>query len=201
MWSVKYRRNVLDQEIEAYLKELFQEIAEEKGFEVVVMEVEEQDHVHVFASAHPKIAPSYIVKMLKGISARKLFLKFPRLKNKLWEGHLWNSSFYIETIGSISEETIRKYIENQKKKGWKNQMMKSYKFKLEPNKVQMEQIETTLNLCRWLYNIALEQRKFSYEKRGISVNYNMQQNELPQLKKLIHFVNYKATFKTKIPPV
>lgn len=117
VWSVKYRRNVLDQEIEAYLKELFQEIAEGKGFEVVVMEVGEQDHVHVFASAHPKIAPSYIVKMLKGISARKLFLKFPRLKNKLWGGHLWNSSFYIETIGSISEETIRKYIENQKKKG------------------------------------------------------------------------------------
>ncbi|WP_044640106.1 IS200/IS605 family transposase [Risungbinella massiliensis] len=93
---------------------------EEKGFEVAMMEVGEQDHVHVFASAHPKIAPSYIVKMLKGISARKLFLKFPRLRNKLWDGHLWNSSFYMETIGSISEETIRKYIENQKKKGGKS---------------------------------------------------------------------------------
>ncbi|MBS7529638.1 transposase [Hazenella sp. IB182353] len=55
--------------------------------------------------------------MLKGISARKLFLKFPRLKDKLWGGHLWNRSFYIETIGSISEETIRKYTQNQKKKG------------------------------------------------------------------------------------
>ncbi|MBS7531929.1 transposase [Hazenella sp. IB182353] len=55
--------------------------------------------------------------MLKGISARKLFLKFPRLKDKLWDGHLWNRSFYIETNGSISEETIRKYTQNQKKKG------------------------------------------------------------------------------------
>jgi putative transposase len=45
-----------------------------------MMEVGENDHIHVFASAHPKIAPSYIVKMLKGISARKLFLKFPHLK-------------------------------------------------------------------------------------------------------------------------
>ncbi|WP_044640419.1 RNA-guided endonuclease InsQ/TnpB family protein [Risungbinella massiliensis] len=61
-------------------------------------------------------------------------------------------------------------------------MMKSYKFKIEPNRVQRERIETTLNLCRWLYNTALEQRNFSYEKRGISVNYNMQQNELPRLK-------------------
>jgi putative transposase len=115
VWSVKYRRKVLTAEIEHYLKDLFQEIAQEKEFEVVMIEVGEQDHIHVFASAHPKIAPSYIVKMLKGISARKLFLKFPQLKKRLWGGHLWNSSFYIETVGSISEDVIRRYIENQKK--------------------------------------------------------------------------------------
>lgn len=115
VWSVKYRRSVLSTEIEAYLKELFQEIAQEKEFEVVMVEVGEKDHVHVFASAHPKIAPSYIVKMLKGISGRKLFLKFPQLKKRLGGGHLWNSSFFIETIGSISEQAIKKYIENQKK--------------------------------------------------------------------------------------
>ena len=115
VWTVKYRRDVLDDEIETYLKELFQEIAIEKGFEVVQIEVSERDHIHIFASAHPKVAPSYIVKMLKGISARKCFIKFPRIKKKLWSGHLWNSSFYIETVGSISEETIQKYIKNQKK--------------------------------------------------------------------------------------
>ncbi|WP_307257417.1 IS200/IS605 family transposase, partial [Oikeobacillus pervagus] len=115
VWSVKYRRKVLTSEIESYLKDLFQEIAQEKEFEIAMMEVGEQDHIHVFASAHPKIAPSYIVKMLKGISARKLFLKFPQLKKGLRGGHLWNSSFYIETVGSISEDVIRKYIENQKK--------------------------------------------------------------------------------------
>jgi putative transposase len=115
VWSVKDRRKVLTSEIEHYLKDLFQEIAQDKGFEVVMMEVGEQDHLHVFASAHPKIAPSYIVKMLKGISTRTLFLKFPQLKKRLWGGHLWNSSFYIETVGSISEETMKKYIEKQKK--------------------------------------------------------------------------------------
>ena len=115
VWSVKYRKAVLNKEIEAYLKELFQEIAEEKGFEVIMMEVGEQDHIHVFATAHPKVAPSYIVKMLKGISGRKLFLEFPEIKQKLWKGQLWNSSYYIETIGSISEGAIKKYIAMQKK--------------------------------------------------------------------------------------
>lgn len=83
VWSVKYRRNVLTNEIETRLKELAQEIGKEKGFEVVMMEVGEQDHVHVFASAHPKVAPSYIVKMLKGISGRKLLMEFPELHKKL----------------------------------------------------------------------------------------------------------------------
>lgn len=117
VWSVKYRRNVLTNEIETRLKELAQEIGKEKGFEVVMMEVGEQDHVHVFASAHPKVAPSYIVKMLKGISGRKLLMEFPELHKKLWKGHLWNSSFYLETVGSLSEDAIKKYIEHQKVRG------------------------------------------------------------------------------------
>ena len=81
------------------------------------MEVGEKDHVHVFLSAHPKIAPSYIAKILKGITARKLLIEFPELKQTCWKGHLWNSSFYLETIGSISEEVIRKYIQKQQKGG------------------------------------------------------------------------------------
>jgi len=117
VWSVKYRRKVLTSEIERYLKALFEEIAKEKGFEVVMMEVGEQDHIHVFASAHPKVAPSYIVKMLKGISGRKLFLRFPEIKAKLWKGRLWNNSFYLETVGSTSEEDIKRYIAKQTKGG------------------------------------------------------------------------------------
>jgi len=113
VWSVKYRRKILILEKQEYLKEVFNEIASKKGFEIILAEIGNQDHVHIFALAHPKIAPPYIVKMLKGISGRKLFLKYPEIKSKLWKGHLWNSSFYIETIGSISEETIKKYIENQ----------------------------------------------------------------------------------------
>lgn len=115
VWSVKYRRPVLTKEIEQRLKEIFQEVGNDKGFIVQQVEIGENDHVHVFASAHPKVAPSYIVKMLKGISGRKLFIEFPEIKSKLWKGQLWNPSFYIETVGSISEDVIKKYIEKQKK--------------------------------------------------------------------------------------
>lgn len=114
---MKYRHDLLTPTVEEALQSICQEIDEEKGFLIQQIEVGERDHVHVFASAHPKIAPSYIVKMLKGISARKLFMQFPELKEHCWDGHLWNGSYYLETIGSISEENVRRYIENQKKRG------------------------------------------------------------------------------------
>lgn len=115
VWSVKCRRKVLSPEIEEYLKELVQEIAREKGFTVHQFEVGERDHVHCFVSAPPKLSITDIVKYLKGISGRKLFQRFPGIKEKLWKGRLWNPSYYVETVGSISEEAIRKYIEQQKK--------------------------------------------------------------------------------------
>lgn len=115
VWTVKYRHQILQGEIESYLKEVLLEIAQEKEFTIHAMECD-KDHIHLFVSAHPKIAPSYIVKMCKGISGRKLFLKFPEIKQKLWKNTLWNSSFFLETIGSTSEENIKRYIESQKQK-------------------------------------------------------------------------------------
>jgi putative transposase len=119
VWSVKYRRKVLTREVEKDMKNIFQHTVLDKRFKVFMAEVGEQDHVHVFASAsaHPKVAPSYIVKMLKGISARKLFLLHPQLKQQLSKGHLWNNSYIIETVGSISEDAIKTYIANQSKGG------------------------------------------------------------------------------------
>ena len=115
VWSVKYRKKILTKQVEKSLKKILYKIADEKDF--IIKEVEcEKDHIHVFASAKPKVPPTYIYKMLKGISARRLFLQYPILKNKLWGGNLWNPSTYIETIGHISEETIKRYIQEQKMK-------------------------------------------------------------------------------------
>lgn len=89
------------------------EYSRKQGFSIKNMETM-PDHIHVFASAHPKIAPGYIYKTLKGISARKIFIEFPDIKQKLWKGKLWNPATYIETIGHISEDTVMKYIQDQK---------------------------------------------------------------------------------------
>ena len=110
VWSVKYRRKILNPEIEEYLQKLVQQIAEDKGFIVHLFECGEGDHVHCFVSAPPKLSITAIVKYLKGITGSKLFEHFPGIRNQLW-----NHSYYVETIGSVSEENTRRYIEHQSK--------------------------------------------------------------------------------------
>ena len=115
VWSVKYRKKILTAEIEEFLKQVTKEIAKEKGFTIHLFECGEMDHVHCFVTAPPKLSITNIVKYLKGISGRKLFEEHPEIRQELWKGELWNHSYYVETIGSVSEENIRRYIENQSK--------------------------------------------------------------------------------------
>ena len=114
VWCVKYRRKVLTPQIAERFYELINIIGEEKGFRIVECKVEESDHVHCFVSAPPKISVTQIVKYLKEISGNQLLKEFSEIRKALWNGQLWNGSYFCETVGSTSEETIQKYIERQK---------------------------------------------------------------------------------------
>jgi putative transposase len=113
VWSTKYRKAILTGEVEKRLEHILNQVAIDKGFTIQTMEIM-SDHLHLFVTAHPKVAPSYIVKMCKGISGRLLLKEFSNLREQLYKGHLWNPSYYVETVGSISEEAVKKYIQNQK---------------------------------------------------------------------------------------
>ena len=115
VWSVKHRQRIITPEIESFLKATAQDIATDKGFTVHLFEAGNGDHIHCFVSAPPKLSITNIVKYLKGITGRKLFEAYPDLRTKLRKGELWNHSYYVETIGSVSEENIRRYIEKQAK--------------------------------------------------------------------------------------
>ena len=110
MWKFKSGEEEKANEFLSKLQELKNVIPQ-----IVEMEVGEMDHIHLFVTSHPKLSISYIVKMMKGISGRLLIREYPTLKEKLWKGELWNHSYYVETIGSVSEENIKRYIQNQEK--------------------------------------------------------------------------------------
>lgn len=114
VWCVKYRHKVLTPEICNKLYQILEETAHDKGFIILEAKVGDMDHIHVFISAPPKISITQIVKYLKGISGNKLLSEFPMLRKQLWNGNLWNGSYFVESIGSTSEESIKRYIERQK---------------------------------------------------------------------------------------
>lgn len=111
IWCSKYRRKVLTGDAETRLKELLAEKAGQIDIEIVQMEIM-PDHVHLFIKATPVNSPHYIVQQLKGYTSRVLRQEFPSLKSRL--PSLWTRSYYCESVGHISEETVLKYIEDQK---------------------------------------------------------------------------------------
>jgi len=113
IWTPKYRRNVLVNGIDTELKRLLNKKADEHGWEIKSLEVM-PDHVHLFISVSPLDAPHYIVQQMKGYTSKILRDKFPKLKSRL--PTLWTRSYYVESVGQISDETIKKYINDQKNK-------------------------------------------------------------------------------------
>lgn len=83
----------------------------------MILELEsDKDHVHLLIECKPQHYIPNMVKAFKGVSARFLFKKHPELKKRLWGGHLWNPSYFVATVSENTEEQIREYIQNQKKK-------------------------------------------------------------------------------------
>ena len=109
----KYRRKVLTDGVGVALKKMIIEKAKQVGFAVEKIEVM-PDHVHIFVKSIPKLSVHSLVAKLKGYSSFMLRKKFPHLTTRL--PCMWTRSYYCETIGHISEETVKKYIENQKNK-------------------------------------------------------------------------------------
>ncbi len=113
VWIPKYRKHVLSGETSKYLKEVFQRIAEEYKFRIDTMEVVE-DHVHIFVEAPPRYSPAQVVQVMKSVSAREVFRKFPKLRKQLWSGEFWSDGYFVRSVGDkVTADIIRKYIEYQ----------------------------------------------------------------------------------------
>lgn len=107
----KYRRKVLREPIAERFKQIVMSMQEEQNFYVLGMEVM-PDHVHMLLDIDPTIGVNVVVARIKGKTAHILNREFPELTRKL--PTLWTRSKFIATVGSVSLEVVKKYIEGQK---------------------------------------------------------------------------------------
>ncbi len=109
VWTPKYRKELLIGEVAEATKEILGEIAEAYDMEIDTLEVRE-DHVHLFVSSPPRYSPARVMQILKSVSARELFARFPWLRRKLW-----GDGYFVRSVGDqVTAEIIRRYIRYQK---------------------------------------------------------------------------------------
>ena len=109
----KYRRKILIHPLDDRLKSLIKQKETEYKFKIIEIEVM-PDHVHLLIEANPKIGIYKTISKIKGFTSYTLREEFPSLKTRL--PTTWSSSRFISTVGSVSLETVKRYIENQKGK-------------------------------------------------------------------------------------
>ncbi|CAE6484561.1 transposase [Nitrosomonas nitrosa] len=111
VWVTKYRYKILKGEIAERVRELVRQTCE--AFEIrIVQGVVSKDHVHILVSCPPEMAPSEIMRRIKGRTSSYLFEEFPHLKKRYWGRHFWARGYFCATVGQMTEEMIKQYLEN-----------------------------------------------------------------------------------------
>lgn len=111
VWVTKYRYQLLTGDMGQRVRELVKQTCE--AFEIrIIKGVVSKDHVHILVSTPPEMAPSEIMRRIKGRTASKLFEEFPTLKQRYWGRHLWARGYFCTTVGEMTEEMIKEYLEH-----------------------------------------------------------------------------------------
>lgn len=115
VWVTKYRKPIFIGDIKIDMKNYLLYTLKSLDMNVIAIEIM-SDHIHLLVNCKPQLRLSDAIKILKGNTARWLFLKYPEIKKQLWGGHLWNPSYFVVTVSDRTLEQIEHYINNQKTK-------------------------------------------------------------------------------------
>ncbi|WP_259417943.1 IS200/IS605-like element ISBth16 family transposase [Bacillus toyonensis] len=109
---VKYRRNVFDDDMSDYAKDMFVRLSENYNITLVEWN-HDVDHVHILFKAHPNTEMTKFINAYKSASSRLIKRDFPQVKKKLWKEMFWSRSFCLLTTGGSPIDVVKTYIENQ----------------------------------------------------------------------------------------
>lgn len=115
VFVTKYRRGVLSERAIEVIRGAAAKVCEEFGARLVEFDGED-DHVHLLVEYPATLALTRIVNSLKGVTSRMVRAReFPEVQAKLWGGHLWSPSYFAASCGGSPIESVRQYIEDQRK--------------------------------------------------------------------------------------
>ena len=115
VWIPKYRHKVFCEPYGEVLKGIIEKIGYDYNIDIVELEIP-VDHLYMVVRGEPKMSPSDVMQIIKSISAREFFRRYPEIKKRyFWGGKLWTQSYFVETIGNANEEVIRAYVQGQLK--------------------------------------------------------------------------------------
>ena len=116
VFPAKYRRAVIDETVEEVLKQVCLEIG--KRYQINFLEIgSDEDHVHFLVQSVPTYSVTKIVRIIKSLTARKIFKRCPQVKEQLWGGEFWSDGYFASTVGKHGDEQlIGDYVMKQSKK-------------------------------------------------------------------------------------
>ena len=113
VWKTKYSHLVLRGEVGLGLRRILREIATEKQLEIIKGNIR-SEHIHLLVSAPSYYSPAKIMQYLKGKSSYRLQREYAKvLKKSYWGQHIWSRGYFCATVGSVTEEQVKAYIETQ----------------------------------------------------------------------------------------
>ena len=115
----KYRKKKLYGQVRADIRDIIKTLCSYKNVEIVEGAVC-VDHIHLCVSIPPKLSVSSFIGYLKGRSTLMIYDIHPELQSK-WNKAFWARGYYVATVGNLTEEAIKKYIQEQTKESRKEE--------------------------------------------------------------------------------
>jgi len=112
VWVTKYRKPILTTKRGTRARTIIREVCSSQNVQIHKGHIS-KDHVHIFVSLPPQLSVSRFVQLVKGKSSRKLLQEDKALSKLYWGNHLWARGYFATTSGTVTDETIMNYIENQ----------------------------------------------------------------------------------------
>ena len=113
VWTTKYRYKVLHGKVAERAREIIRQSCNSMNVTIIKGSIG-RENIHLLLSCPPNLSVSKLIQQLKVKTSRVLLMEYRDLKKKYWGQHLWSTGYFCRSVGTVTKEIIKEYIENQK---------------------------------------------------------------------------------------